>query len=126
MSRIILPGERAPNGAPQIFVPQGYEDGPVTVVGRCEICGEEFREEGQEQAWQQHVGACARRHADRLEEALEKRRRSVFNEENWDPEVADHLRDVAGKRMLEAVDKLGVERAVRDGHLEVRPNERAG
>lgn len=50
----------------------------------------------------------------------------VFSEENWDPEAAGHLKDGAGRRMREAVDKLGVARAIRDGHMEVRPDEKAG
>lgn len=96
-----------------MFVPRGYEDGPVRVVGTCNICGQRFEEEGAEQAWQEHVGACAKQHMDRIQADVEKRRKSIFNADAWDPEIRAHM-DKVGERMIE------------EGRLEVRPNERAG
>jgi N-acetyl-anhydromuramyl-L-alanine amidase AmpD len=113
MSRLILPGDRPRPTTAQIFVPTGYENAPRRVVGVCHICGERFEEPGQEADWQKHVGACARAHMAEIHAESERRRKSVFHEDQWDPEVAEHLRKV-GERMIE------------EGRLEVRPNERAG
>jgi hypothetical protein len=112
--RLILPGDTKPGL--QILVPRGYEDDGTlpdqTPVGLCLICEAKFYR-GQEDEWQRHVGACARAHRAEIEEALEKRRKSIFNEDNWDPEIAAHMREV-GERMK------------REGRLEVLPSERAG
>jgi hypothetical protein len=104
MSRLILPGIGA-------------------VTWECGVCGQSFDFQREQQ---EHVGRCAREHMDEIREASLKQRMPVFDEETWDPGVAEHLRDGAGRRMREAVDRLGVERAKRDGHMEVRPNEKAG
>lgn len=126
MSRLILPGEaQRPRDSLQILVPCGYENGEVVVVGHCLICECKFYA-GEEQAWQRHVGRCARENMDSIQQASLKQRMPVFDEETWDPEVQEHLKNGAGRRMREAVDKLGVARAIRDGHMEARPNEKAG
>jgi hypothetical protein len=104
MSRLILPGMGA-------------------VTWECGVCGRSFDRQREQQ---EHVGVCARANMDRIHAEVEKRRKSVFSEEHWDPEAARALADGAGRRMREAVDRLGVERAKRDGHMEVRPNEKAG
>lgn len=113
MSRLILPGDSPRPTAPTLFVPRGYEDAPQRIVGVCHICGERFEEAGSEQEWQRHVGACARAHMAEIHAESERRRASVFSEESWDPEVAEHLRKVG-------------ERMVKEGRMEMRPNERAG
>lgn len=87
---------------------------PVRVVGKCHVCGSEFGE-GQEAAWEKHVGRCARAHIDDIRQSAHEqlRKGTLWDEDTWDPEVAAHLREV-GKRML------------REGRLEVLPHERAG
>jgi hypothetical protein len=113
VSRLILPGDRPRPRAPEIFVPTGYENAPRRVIGVCHICGERFEEAGQEAEWQKHLGLCAKAHMAEIQEMVEERRKSVFHEDAWDPELASHMREV-GERMIE------------EGRLEVRPNERAG
>lgn len=112
MSRIILP--REPQlGDRTLYVPRGHETGPVVLVGVCHTCQQRFGR-GQEQEWQDHVGRCARAHLDEILHEREKQQKvSVFNEENWDPEVASHLKNV-GRQML------------KEGRLEMLPHERAG
>lgn len=83
---------------------------PVSEDG--EICGRCWYD-GEERAYQAHVGKCARSHLQEIDAQRLKTRAPIFDEESWDPEVAEHLRKV-GKRM----------RA--EGRLEVRPNEKAG
>lgn len=111
MSRIILPNE-APAGKRALFVPRGYEAGPVVLEGVCHTCRERFGK-GQEQAWQEHVGRCAREHIGEImgARAEQKKRMAVFDEETWDPEWAAHQRKV-GQRMI------------REGRLVPKPNER--
>jgi hypothetical protein len=112
VSRIILP--REPQlGDRTLYVPRGHETGTVVLVGVCHTCQQRFGR-GQEQEWQEHVGRCAREHLDAIMHEREKKKRaSVFNEDNWDPEVAAHLKKV-GERMLE------------EGRMVLKPNERAG
>lgn len=110
---LILPGEAARQGVPELFVPKGYETGPVVLVGKCHLCDATFYR-GQEQAWQEHVGECARSQLDEIRHQREQERKtSIFNEDNWDPELAAHMKKV-GERML------------REGRLVMKPNERAG
>lgn len=82
------------------------------LIGRCLVpgCGAVFHS-GEEVAWQRHVGPCARANLDKIHAEMEQQ--AVFREENWDPEVAEHMRGV-GRRML------------KEGRLEVKPHERAG
>ncbi len=108
--RLIIPG--APKPGLQIMVPKGYEDREEKPAYRCEICSLTFfAHEGQ--AWERHVGECARRHRDEIAAEVEKRRSSPLHEEFWDPELAEHMRTV-GHRMR------------RENRLVVLPNERAG
>lgn len=80
------------------------------VVYHCTVCGWGFT--GNEQReWQRHVGECARKNMDEIR--AKSKQMAVFDEENWDPEVAAHMRKV-GQRML------------KEGRLEVKPEERAG
>lgn len=103
---------RPHRGGLTILVPQGHED--VYVVGRCHVCGAEFGE-GQEQAWQKHVGACARKHMDEIlaSRPSERNKGTLWDPNMWDPELDEHMRQV-GLAMA------------REGRMEVRRNERAG
>lgn len=93
-----------------ILVPKGYEDGEKEPIGRCTVpgCGARFYA-GEEQAWQRHVGSCARANLDRIRSSIE----AMPIMEDFDPEVSEHMRGV-GRRMLA------------EGRLEVKPSERAG
>lgn len=102
----------------RLILPDGRE-----AQWQCNVCGETFE---LVQHHEEHVVACARRNMEEIRVAGERPGLAIFNESEWDPEVAEHLRNVAGKRMREAIDRLGVRRALAEGHLEVRPNERAG
>ena len=95
---------------PTLYVPAGLET--RSVVGKCEVpgCGLTFYA-GEEEAWQRHVGPCARKNLDAIK--AETSKLAIDNEQNWDPEVAAHMRSV-GKRML------------KEGRMEVLPHERAG
>jgi hypothetical protein len=107
MGRVILPGEEPRKGPLQILVPRGNE----TIVGHCSLCELVFYDED---AARRHFERNARKHAELANEARQERleeRMPVFEE--WDPEVAAHLRKVG-------------ERMVREGRLEVKPSERAG
>lgn len=108
-SGIVLPG--GVNPGLTIHVPRGYERDGEVKIGICRVCGAKFFK-GQEEMWQRHVGKCARANIDRLRAESLRNRMPAFNEENWDPEVASHLKTV-GRRMLA------------EGRLEMRPNERA-
>lgn len=114
-SRGVILGARKPR-ALTLYVPKGYED-RGSLVGRCLVpgCGAQFYQ-GEEGAWQRHVGDCARRHMDRIQAVSPQARfrGTVFDEDQWDPEVARYFRTRVGPRMKE------------EGRLEVRPNERAG
>lgn len=109
---VLLGQNRRPAHALTILVPRGYDD--TTIVGVCHVCDAKFGE-GQEEAWQRHVGKCARAHMDEIRASTPKARQrgTVFDPENWDPEVEDYMLSV-GKRML------------REGRMEVKPHERAG
>lgn len=111
MRRIPILGRQEAAPPPTLYVPSGHED---VIVGRCTVpgCGARFYR-GEEAAWQKHVGPCARANLDRIHEMIEQKSPAAFREDNWDPEVAAHMRQV-GKRMLE------------EGRLEVKPHERAG
>ena len=74
----------------------------------CTLCGETF---DTQRAQEQHVGPCARSQMDEIHKVLEVRKRSIFDESQWNPDVAAYLREV-GDRM------------VAEGRLEMRPNER--
>lgn len=88
---------------------------PVAVcrvpVGDGEVCGHPFFP-GEERAFEDHMRTCADEHMDAILAESPRAKMPVFDEENWDPEVASHLRQV-GRNML------------REGRLETRPNERA-
>jgi len=92
-----------------IYVPRGYEEQQV-IVGRCLVpgCGAIFRE-GEEAAWQRHVGRCARANMDRIR----ARTATPPLMEDFDPEITRHMRGV-GRRMID------------ERRLEIKPNERAG
>lgn len=96
----------------QILVPPSLA-AQVVVVGKCEVpgCGAIFRK-GEEEAWQRHVGPCARAHMDRLRAVMDRAGAGPLGED-FDPEVTKHMRGV-GERML------------REGRMTVNPNERAG
>jgi hypothetical protein len=111
MGGVILPGASKPRGALQIIVPRSVTDEANELVGHCLVpgCGARFYK-GQEIQWQRHVGECARRNIDRIRAATAPRGPSILHED-FDPEATAYLRDV-GRRML------------REGRLEMRPNER--
>lgn len=120
MSKLILPGdERAARGL-TILVPKGHETGamgePTMVcrvpVGPGETCGSAFWP-GEERAFEQHVARCAKEHEAEIHNNSPRQKIPIFDEANWDPEVADHLRKV-GSRMI------------REGRLTMHKSERAG
>jgi hypothetical protein len=76
----------------------------------CHMCGEELPNQREHE---RHVGPCARAKMGEIHAALEVRRRSIFDNRNWDPEIAEHMRKV-GERMKA------------EGRMELRPDERAG
>jgi hypothetical protein len=110
--KIIIPGQER-EGMRTLHVPRGYETGPTKIVGVCHTCGERFDTAGSEQAWQEHVGKCARRHLGEImtARAAKKKRMAVFDTDTWDPEYEAHMRRVG-------------ERMIREGRLVTRPNER--
>ena len=91
-----------------LLVPRTLEDRPLT--GRCTVpgCGAVFYA-GEEEAWQRHVGKCARANMDKIKAATKV---PEFMED-YDPEISKHMRGV-GKRMVE------------EGRLEIKASERAG
>lgn len=106
-NRVVLPS--GVNPGLTIHVPKGYEDRKVW-VGVCRSCDARFGK-GEEQKWLKHIRACVD-----VDEAIEEgrsRRLPVFDEANWDPEIAEHLRKV-GVQML------------KEGRMVMKPNERAG
>lgn len=112
-------GVGRPPGGPAILVPSRYADKDVEAtmicrvpVGGGEICGKPFFP-GEERAWQKHVGECAARHRDEIDEQSPRTRLPAFDPERDDPEIAAHMKKV-GKRMLE------------EGRWVVKPSERAG
>ena len=80
--------------------------------GECYLCGEVFTSDVDTV---RHMRVCVSQagHEVRAAEYERRERLWMFQEENWDPEVAAHLKQV-GKRMLA------------EGRWEVHPNERAG
>lgn len=96
-------------------MPRGYEEDPPAMVGTCNFCGARFERNGEEVAWQRHTVACARKHIDdiRAMAPSEVKKGSIWDEESWDPEIAEHMQKL-GLRMRE------------EGRLEVKPHERAG
>jgi hypothetical protein len=112
---LVLPGGVQP-GMRTLAVPREYVDEEQVLVGKCLVpgCGQTFYR-GQEDAWQKHVGWCARRNRDAIEETIAeiRARRGVLDPGAWDPEIHEHMQKV-GRRMR------------REGRLEVKPNERAG
>jgi hypothetical protein len=112
MQGVLLGPNRRPAHALTILVPHGYDD--ARIVGVCHICDAKFGE-GQEQAWERHVGKCARAHIDeiRANTPKAKQKGTVFDPDSFDPEIESYMLEV-GKRML------------REGRWEVKPNERAG
>lgn len=107
MSEIILPGPQPPKGGLTLWVPRGAETKPI---GECYICGIPFFDMREPTV---HLPRCAREHGDVIRENSLKARLPIFDENEWDPEVARHMRRV-GKRMI------------RERRLEVKPSERAG
>lgn len=111
-------GRPARRDRARIYVPPGMAD-ERAIVGHCWVCqlvtGEAtiFRE-GEEQAWQRHVGECARKHMAAIQAASpsERNRGTVFGE-SQDPEVEEHLLGI-GRRMK------------RENRWELKPGERAG
>lgn len=104
---ILLGGDNTVRAPSNLLLP-GYE----YIVGRCLVpgCGATFRE-GEEAAWEKHVGQCARSNLDAIREVIAAKEKGPFAD--FDPEVSAHLRRV-GERML------------REGRLTIRPNEAAG
>lgn len=100
-TRLWLPGQPDPDRRMHVC---------RVIVEPGKTCGQVFYDP---EAWQRHVGRCARAHMDEIRAESLRRRMPVFDEENWDPEVAEHMRKV-GARMKE------------EGRLEVKPHERAG
>jgi hypothetical protein len=95
----------------QILVPRDYATDPPPIVGRCDLCELVFYDETEAR---RHFERNARKHAELANEMRTERlveRMPVFDE--WDPEVAAHMRKV-GERMLA------------ERRLEVKPSERAG
>lgn len=117
---VLLDRHRRPRHSLTILVPRGYEDieGPV-LIGVCHVCqmlGRETRfYAGEEQAWQRHVGRCARANLEeiRARAPRERQRGTPFDPDVWDPEEEAHMLRV-GQRMLA------------EGRMELRRNERAG
>lgn len=107
------PETRAPGLT--LYVPQGYEDeDPYPLKCLVPGCGARFSID-HKPLWERHVGECARANLDALREIspVARQKGTVFDEDSWDPELAEHMRGV-GERMQ------------REGRMEVRPNERAG
>lgn len=106
--RLIVPGEVTSRGG--LILPGGQQQ--ETKVGVCNICGARFHRGGEE-AWQRHVGRCARAHLDEIRAASpsEKRKGTPFDPEMWNPDVEAYLKKVG-------------ERMIAEGRLEMRPNER--
>jgi hypothetical protein len=124
--KLLLPGDVARSGGGlTIHVPSGYEteDDRMAAGGYlvCKVivdadkrvmCGQIF-ELDREAEFQRHTGECAHRHLDEIRKASPTHRIPIFNEEEWDPELAEHLQKV-GRTMLE------------EGRLTMNRNERAG
>lgn len=82
------------------------------VYGRCTVPGcDLIFYAGEEQAWQRHVGRCARANMDRIQSVIESRHLPVFDD--WDPEVTAHFKKVRAR--MEA-----------EGRWELKPRERTG
>lgn len=120
MSKLILPGDVRANSGMTILVPRGYETGamgdPTMVcrvpIGDGETCGQPFWP-GEERKFQSHVTACAKEHETEIRNESPRNKLPIFDEANWDPEVAAHMREV-GRRMI------------REGRFVVHKHEKAG
>lgn len=90
-----------------IWIPPEYRE----PNGHCNVCGEDLF--GTVGDMQKHMAACARAHLDEIRAAAPSatRKGGPFDPELWDPEAEAHLRKV-GERML------------KEGRLEMLPNER--
>jgi hypothetical protein len=104
MTRLFVPGVTRDDEEPSYVCTVPVADGEI--CGRCWY-------DGEERAYQAHVGRCAREHMDQINRERLAARAPAFDEETWDPEIAEHMRKV-GERML------------KEGRLTVNPNERAG
>lgn len=109
---VLLDKRRRTQHSLEILVPGGYETRPEDIVGHCLVCGSKFYR-GEEEAWQRHVGDCARAHMDDILNSAPSVRDKGTPFEPWDPEVEQHMLGV-GRRMLA------------EGRREVLPHERAG
>lgn len=122
LARGVVLGQRHSEHPLTIHVPRGAERDDREIIGRCRvavnsegtICGALFFE-GQQSAYERHVGECARRHMDVIKaiSPQEQRRGGPFDPESWDPEVDQHMLAI-GRRMLA------------EGRMTVKPGERAG
>ena len=120
MGKLILPGDERANTGMTLLVPRGYETGamgePTMVcrvpVGPGEVCGAAFWP-GEERKFQSHVGRCAQEHETEIHNESPRTKLPIFDEANWDPEVAAHLKKV-GARML------------KEGRFVMHKSERAG
>lgn len=100
----------------RLFVPNGHED--EAPIGHCWVCqmakgvATKFYA-GEEEAWQRHVGLCARANMDviRANSPFERNRDNVFGQ-SQDPEAEEHLLKI-GRRM------------VAEGRYELKRSERA-
>lgn len=117
---VLLERGRRPQRSLTILVPRGHEEAPPAIFGHCWVClavlgKETIFHAGEEQAWERHVGECARKHLDEIRALAPSHvdAGGPFDPNNWDPEVDEHMRGV-GRRML------------KEGRWEVKPHERAG
>jgi hypothetical protein len=101
---------------PKLWTPrQDMDKGEPTMVCRVPVdadgnlCLHPFYE-GEERAWRDHVGKCARDHMDAIRANSPRVRHPWSDPETWDPEYEAHMKKV-GDRMLA------------EGRLETRPNE---
>jgi hypothetical protein len=82
-------------------------------IARCTVPGCDLVfYEGEERAYERHVGACARANMDRIRSTIDAKHLDVFDD--WDPEVSAYMRHTVAPRML------------KEGRLEVLPRERTG
>lgn len=121
-NKVILPGEAKPGLT--VLVPRGYEsETPPEPVAVCripvgpegELCGQPFyaHEHNWERKWREHMRECVERNRDAIHAQSPRTKLPMFDEANWDPEVAAHMKKVG-------------ERMIREGRMEVHKSERAG
>lgn len=101
--RLWVPGADKPKAKWICRVPVDKDD-PLA------ICGAQFTE-AQQTAFEHHTGKCAREHMDEIR--AHSTRGTMFDSNEWDPEVDAHMRKV-GKRMKA------------EGRMTVNPNDKAG